>query len=554
MKRTLTQSLGSMLCVMAFASCQCGNSSAGGMSTDVDLTNRLYPTVKTPTQSLVVVDLQNDDIESQVAVIGLQGLVNRDSEQKVYVMNSRCKDNHGGWRTDPHEMAQMGQFWLDEVLADIPQQTLALDASKPNPAFAAMVERYKDRIEGVVIYDPALVEATIEAATTIAAQKDGLIVSPTLYGQLEAYDFPVIEDLRGRFKTNIECVDWLVENYFETANRDVAFTWSHMTTDFEQSWGAANKDYVVANRLFTYFLDIQDHEQCHYYENIVKRYPAGTQILGWTDELKADKLFADYGYFMVPFISVENMTVMSSFPSVEGAPIEPVAYKADPNTVYVAMLVADGDNLLHTMIYMPYTISQTECFGAVPLTWIINPAIVDLAPRVFTWFKSKMDQTGQELGAMMGDGSPEPDRYSGFSFYCALTSHYLDKAGLLTIKQMIGGEPVAWNVQPYCLEGGYAGTDWRGIGPTEYHMDNETFHVGTTNSRPEYLDRALDNAPKDQPLFLSVMIGTASEDCVGYASELKKRLEARNDGRKYVFVRTADLAATYRAWKGLPVK
>ena len=45
--------------------------------------------------------------------------------------------------------------------------------------------------------------------------------------------------------------------------------------------------------------------------------------MGWTDELKADKLFADYGYVMIPFISVENMTVMSSFPSVQGTPIEP---------------------------------------------------------------------------------------------------------------------------------------------------------------------------------------------------------------------------------------
>lgn len=52
-----------------------------------------------------------------------------------------------------------------------------------------------------------------------------------------------------------------------------------MTTDFQESWGAANKDYVVANRLFTYFLDIQDHDQCAYYENIVKKYPAGTQIM-----------------------------------------------------------------------------------------------------------------------------------------------------------------------------------------------------------------------------------------------------------------------------------
>ncbi|WP_295958279.1 GxGYxYP domain-containing protein [uncultured Alistipes sp.] len=554
MKRILTQCFAPLFCLLTFASCQGDCPACGRPAASVDLTGRLYPKVKTPTKSLVVVDLQNDDIEGQVAAIGLQGIVNRESEQKIYVMNSRCKDNHGGWKTGPHDMAQMGQFWLDRVLQDIPQETLTLDAMKSNPAFSALVEHYKKYIKGVVIYDPALIEATIEAATTIAGQTDALIVSPRLYEEVKKYGFPVIQDLRGRFKSNIECVDWLVENYFETANRDVAFTWSHMTTDFQESWGAANKDYVVANRLFTYFLDIQDHEECAYYENIVKKYPAGTQIMGWTDELKADKLFADYGYFMVPFISVENMTVMSSFPSVKGTPLKPQVYEAEPNTVYIALLVSDGDNLLHTMIYMPYTIEESAAYGEVPVTWIINPAIVDLAPRVFNWYERVMNAGGQEMGAMMGDGSPTTDRYSGFSFYCSLTKHYLEQAGMLTMKQMVDGEAVAWNVQPYCLEGGYAGTDWRGIGSTEYHMDNECFHVGTTNSRPEYLNEVLNTASVDEPLFLSVMIGTASEDVLTYAAELKKQIEARNDGRKYVFVRTADLAATYRAYKGLPTE
>ncbi|MCF0168638.1 MAG: hypothetical protein HUJ93_08390, partial [Bacteroidales bacterium] len=364
---------------------------------------------------------------------------------------------------------------------------------------------YKEYIKGVVIFDTDLVEATIEAATTIAGQKDALIVSPSLYEQVLSYHFPVIEDLRGRFRNNFECVDWLVENYFEGANHDVAFTWSHMTTDWNESWGAANKDYVVANKLFTYFLDIRVKEECHYYEHIVKMYPAGTQIMGWTDELIADKLFADYGYVMIPFISVENMTVMSSFPSTRGEVVVPKIYDVHPGQVNIAFMISDGDNLLHTMIYMPYTISNSQAFGKTPVTWICNPGIVDLAPRVYDWYRQIFDASGQEMGAMMGDGSPTTDRYSGFSFYCALAKHYINQAGILTMKQMVDGEAVAWNVQPYVLEGGYAGTDWRGIGYDELHFDNNCLHIGTTNWKD--LNDIIDNTPADQPLFLSVMIG-----------------------------------------------
>lgn len=542
--------LGALLGAAIAVSGCCGSKA---YDNSIDLNGRLYPRVDAAeAESLVIVDLSDDNVEAQVACIGLQGIVNRDCAQKIYVMNSRCKDNHGGWMTgDLKAQAQMGQFWLDEVLSDLPKSYLPLNPSKTNPAFDILVETYKDYIKGVIIYDYDLVQATIEAATTIAGQTDGLIVSPDLYKEIESYGFSVIEDLRGRFKDNFECVDWLLENYWEGANHDVAFTWSHMTLDWEESWGAANKDYVVANRLFTYFLDIQVPEECHYYETIVKKYPAGTPIMGWTDELKADKLFADYGYVMVPFISVENMTVMSSFPDVTGEPIEPVAYDVEPGQVNIAFMISDGDNLLHTMIYMPYTISNSDAYGYVPITWIINPGITDLAPRVFDWYKKTMDANGQEMGAMMGDGSPCTDRYSGFSFYCAWARHYLDKSGILTLKQMIDGESVAWNVQPYCLEGGYAGTDWRGIGPKEIHMDNKTVHVGTTNHRD--LDKIIDETPADEPLFLSVMIGCAHMDVTSFAKELHDSIVARNDGRKYVFMRNADLAATFRVYNGLPI-
>ena len=542
-----------MMLMVSCADRNCGISMQSGIN-DIDLEGRLYPTNPVPTEALVVADLTDDDIDGQIAIVGLQGIVNRTEKVKLYVKNTRCQDNRGGWKVRWGTMAQMGQYWLDNIFNDLPQEFLALDPSKRNPAFEVVLERYKDFVKGVVIYDPELEQATIEAATTIAGQTDALIVSPAIYEEIKDYGFPVIEDLRGRFENNIDCVDWLVENWFEGANKDVAFTWSHMNLDFEKTWGAANKDYVVANRLFTFFLDITVPEECHHNETIVKRYPAGTPIVGWTDELWADKLFADYGYVMVPLISVENMTIQTSFPAVEGKPIEPKVYDVDDNTVMIAFFISDGDNLLHTMIYMPYTITESENFGAVPITWIINPAITDLAPRVLNWYEDKFAATGQELGAMMGDGSPNPERYEGFSFYCAWAKHYLQKAGMHTIKQMISGEDVAWNVQPYVVQSGYAGTDWRGIGPYEYHMDGNCFHVGTTNSEPKYLDPVLDNAPEGEPLFLSVMIGTASSDCLTYAAELKKKIEARNDGKKYVFVRTADLAASYRAYKGLPIE
>ena len=517
--------------------------------------SRLYPKIEIPAQSLVIVDLVNDKIEGQVAACALQGIVNRTSEEKIYVMNTLCRDNHGGWKDDTTDrqrskQAQMGELWLKELFENMPQKRLETDSSKENPGFMALLEYALHYVKGIIIWDPKLEQATIEAAATIAGQTDGIIVSPDMAERLKGYNLPVIDDLQGKFINNIECLDWLIENYFEMANKQVAFTWSHMTTDPENSWGGANKDYVIANKLFTYFLDIQIKEECAYYETIVKKYPEGTPIMGWTDELKADKLFADYGYFMVPLISVENMTVMSSFPSVKGTMQTPKAYPIEDNAVYIALFISDGDNLLHTMIYEPYTIMHTDDLDAVTTTWIINPAITDLAPPVFKWYEEKLKN--HEIAGMMGDGSPISERFAGFSFYCDFTKHYIKESGIRTIKHMVDAEAAAWRIQPYCMNGGYAGNDWRGIGVYDYHMDNQTFHIGTTSLRESLFNNTINNAPKGEPLFLCAFIGGSHHDAPKRIKEVAESIKSRNDGKKYYFVRSMDLAATYRAWKGLP--
>lgn len=520
--------------------------------------SRLYPKVSIPTKSLVVVDLQYDKMDAQVAACVLQGIVNRSSSKKIYVTNTYCADNRGAWENDtlpgyPNQ-AEMAATWLKEIFSNTPKETLAIDAKALNPGLMALLPLFKSYIKGLIIYDPEVEAATIEAATTIAGQTDGLVVSPALYLQLSTFGFKTITDLREQhFANNISCLKWLKANCFKQANKQVAFTWSHMGTD-KNSWGAANKDYVVANRLFTFYLNIENKEESHQYSSIIKEYPAGTPIMGWTDERFADRIFADDGYFMVPMIAVENLSVMSSYPSIKGLQHKPKAYPIKNNAVYIAFHVPDGDNLLHTLVYEPYTILKSKNFGTIPLTWVINPAIVDLAPKAYEWYLSKFKNTNQELAAMMGDGSPLSDRYSGYSFYCDLANHYMAQAGIKTMKQMAEGEAVSWKVQPYVLNSGYAGTESRGIGPYEYHMNGQSFSIGTQHISEHNIKQIIADAPPNQPLFLSIFAGTGAKDVPTTVKMFCDELLAQHDGRHYYFVRSMDLAATYRAWKKLPIQ
>lgn len=505
-----------------------------------------YAKIAVPTSSLIVVDLANDLMDGQIAACALQGIVNRQSEQKVYVANTWCYDNkRGGER-----QAQVAERFLKELFSDIPAERLQGTADRDWPGLMALVDRFGALIKGLIIWDPALEPATIEAATTIAGQTDGLVVSPHIAKALGDRGFPVIADLREHeFRNNVSCLEWLKANWFEGACKHVAFTWSHMTTD-GRSWGAANKDYVVALKLFTFYLDVTKDEEREHYIDVLKDYPPGTPVMGWADERWADDLFRRLGYFMVPYISVENLTVQSSFPSTTGQQPGPQPHDVRDDGVYIAFFICDGDNLLHSLVYMPDTIMTSSSFGQVPTTWVINPGLIDLAPRIFDWYLAF--PSDQEFAAMMGDGHPGSDRYSGFKFYCDMARGYLDRAGIRTLKQMAEAEAVAWNVQPYMMNSGYAGTDPRGIGPYEYHMDGETFHIGSVQLKKgiEWIRDLVRNAPKGRPLFLNIFAGTGSRDTLRTIKEAAETLKAcgQADGRRYFFLRSMDMAATYREW------
>ena len=509
-----------------------------------------YPVIDPPTDSLVVADLSLDRMDGQIAACVLQGIVNRQSRQKIYVTNTYCFDNKRGGK----DQVQVAERFLDELYKDIPVSRINIRRNRNRPGFEGLYARFKEYVRGLIIWDPKLEQATIEAATTIAGQTDGLVVSPEIADSFED-DLPVITDLREfEFKTNPECLKWLLLNWMEGANKDFAFTWSHMTTE-GRSWGAANKDYVVAQKLFTYYLDITNQEEARHYSDVLKHYAPGTPILGWTDERWSDALFMKLGYCMVPYISVENMTLHASFPATTGIAQSPEPVPLYDNGVYISFFVADGDNLLHSMVYEPDTIMTTHSKRSVPLTWVINPGLVDLAPRLFDWYRER--RPNDELAAMISDGHPSSDRYRAFKYYCDFAAGYLKRAGILTMKQMEESEAIAWNIQPYVMNAGYSGSCPKGIGPYEYHMDNKTFHIGSVklDDDPETIRTLVRNAPGKGPLFFSVFAGTADRDIPAMVEKVAEELKASEaeDGRQYFFLRCVDLAATYRKFIGMNI-
>jgi len=527
----------------------------------------VYPKIETVTESLVVADMEHDALDSQVTAAVLQGIVNRESTEKIYLYNTHSQVNR-----PRHGQAHAGKLLLDELYADLPQTHSVRADDRATGALLPLIDRFETYIAGLIIWDPELEAATINAAVTIAGQTDGLAVSPSLARYLQQrYDWPVIEDLRShRFVDDSAVLDWSLEHWMPGANKEIAAVWTPVSMR-GTSWGSSFYDYVVANRLFTWSINERSEEQRAHCAVVLPHYAPGTPFIGWISERYVGELFHGAGYYMAPIMAVENLTVHASFPSSEGVPVQAAPQPAPlhDDAVYISMQVTDGDNLMMAMTQVPLAFATSPAHDQVPLSWTTNPILVDLAPRLFDWKHARLGS--QELVAHMSDGRPNHDA-PGFDVWAATTRHYLDRSGIQTLKVMGQNQHAADAIQPYMLTAGYK--KFNRIGPYEYGMTGETFEIGffesqlETATTVEQLIEWIQKGPEDEPLFVNIWAGnpvyyhwklcfTLPEvrDASVRMAELAEALRAveAKTGRRFYFVRNRDLAATYRLYQGLPI-
>lgn len=143
---------------------------------------------------LEVIELEGAPGELRLLSASLQGIVNR-TEPRIYLF-------------EPSDEGK--ETWLKDL--KLPYEVHA------DPL--TLVARFKSELKGMVIYDPDMPDS-VNIATTLAGQKDSLVVSPELAAKLAAapYELAVLDDLRGKFKNRLEAYTWQYEHLWKTANR-----------------------------------------------------------------------------------------------------------------------------------------------------------------------------------------------------------------------------------------------------------------------------------------------------------------------------------------------
>ena len=353
----------------------------------------IFPRSEQPAPRLIVADIRRVPPDSQLMLLGLQGLVNR-KKPEIYCIYTP---------TDEQWLANMlKRSWVKSV--ERLQDPMSL------------VSRFADRFKGAVMTDPAL-PASRNIATMVASVDDLLIVSPRLAKQTSVL---IARDLRGKFQSNTEAYRWAFDNLWPRLNHHLlACSWpDHLGL----------RDYLVENRVFIFWISgpidgakpyADPDNELHLMEDLLGKMPVNIPVMSypWASkdvgigEGPGVTLFAEFGKYLVGSIDCTNLSVHSGFRIPVPKRAMAAAPMFDRSKVYVSWVISDGDNLpvLTNSNFPKLWADLTR--GTIPLGWSITPSAANLIPDVVDYYYSTATPNDDFLAAVSGIGYTYPDAY-----------------------------------------------------------------------------------------------------------------------------------------------
>jgi hypothetical protein len=566
----------------------------------------LFPQNPTPTTSLVTLDMMGydsavgDSSDAMVSAEALQGLINRSSEEKIYLFrtNSDQIDQGIGLGNGPDWNAELD--WLENTpeLSSLPRKNLERYPEQDG-GLRKLLEVYAPRTKGVVIWDDRLEGhvrmATAGAAVTIASQTESIPMSPQIYEKLAGWgiELPVLMDLRGHsFSRDHEVLNWLVDTYWASSNQNAKVVISIGRDGFpskseEGVWHSdvmmsdGPVDYAVAINGFAFNIDIADEQDSAALMRLMSKYkPGESGVFGWipvhigeradddpaTPDVKEgfDEIppsFKETAYFVMGANTVNNLSVFSSFDTLEKYTPQPAtASPVNNNDVFVAFFVSDGDSYAHLTRghFSNFAKYDAPEKGQIPITWTISTYLAELAPPMFNYFATNLPEGSDFLFAYAN--KPVLDDWPNLDELALLQGKYADLSGVRH----------AWTIHSEAESQRPNLVDWTSIvrgyidsrevaRPSKLNAEVPVFGTWAFESSWD-TEKIADGirasvVASDGPQFMYVWLGPGNDD--GHpdsrykrAVDVKKNLEANARGRTYTFLNASDMAATYKAYLG----
>ncbi len=489
-------------------------------------------------------DMSDADL---ILLLNLQGLANRDGAHLFLDTEGR------------NDWGPSDRRWMS-IYAE--RKGLGFD---PVESLDALVESFRDRIKGLVVYDPSL-DASRYVALTIAGLEDLLAISPDqMKGEIAG--LPIRHDLRNRFRTGVDAYEWAIKELRPRCSDGIAY--SAGQTHHDVNLGHDNGiilalDYAIAHRGFVFNLspcaepakydhdkeEVKGHpDDARLMDAIFDAYEPPAKIYGWNEpEWSFTSRISRHGHMLMCGKGA-NLSFHQHVPADRKRFRQVAETDPKPRVIedkyYVALMTNEGDTprVFTTFFFGGW---EDPYRGGVPVNWGISPTLVSEFPAIAEYYYSTATPNDYFYAGVSGPGyafiDQLPDvgvfaRYAGprfeaadidivdawdeFEFHPALYQIFAKEAGVKLFTLLPRGEP-----GPRLLPSGV---------PVIIPHEKVHYKGSDVDARVEAINAV---AAEHKPPFLIPLYGGVGKRCCERYKELAERL----DPSKFEFVTLADMA------------
>ncbi len=387
--------------------------------TGLDWSNeRMLPAFQAPSH-LEIYDMRGASRDIQLTATTLVGLVNR-PQPRVYLI-----------------VGDDDAFWLAQVFHAIPQE---IHPSKGDKVLKSLLTVYRDAIQGLIIYDPNLIE-TINVATTLAGQRDGIVVAPAQVADLQQdFGLSILVDLRTyHWKNRWQAYHWAWQNLRQDASHQ-------MVAGLDPKNVTGLRSFLVATRTLIYRLDSRahlsnlrqgGHTERNLMRQIVNSYPPGATHLGWfIDESSGVRLTSQAALAVLATDHLTNLEVWTAIqPQTKTSPPLVVELPAISERVYVSFTISDGDNLQYCQHHMQ-RLWRDPARGTLPIGWTLSPVLMQAAPAMAEYYLSTATANDELIAGPSGAGYIFPSHWPSkhLSPFLQRTGQMMQDMGMVSLQ------------------------------------------------------------------------------------------------------------------------
>jgi len=326
-------------------------------------------------------DAADESVDFWVWLRSFQGLINR-HEPHLYLVQGSVSAR----QRKPRGLYE--DHWLEYYTKTFGLPTESLDDVDQ------VIERYKEHVDGYVVYDNEQVIQTQNLAITRAGLEAVLPIAPDQEHWMTRHGIPKRDDLRGRFADNTEAAAWAIDNLWPHCCKRL-FANFCVHRPFWYAMAHTLEDFVVYHRGLA--LDLPLSRQTRRTLALHRRMlesadPPGVQM-NWHCICDQEKEYiaeaASRGFFSLCSVATPNLTIHGGVGDTEAAYEQPLpgpdACRAEPNKVYVCFYVSDGDatwamNDLHSGNWL------APERGRFTLGWGLLPFMTKLMPGMLRYY------------------------------------------------------------------------------------------------------------------------------------------------------------------------